>query len=79
MTTPTLTQPTVLEPTWEVAQLFPPQGEWSDEDYLALTRDSKRLIELNQGYLEVLPMPTRRHQGMVTYLYNALLPIRLYR
>jgi hypothetical protein len=44
MTTPASAQPTVLEPTWEVAQLFPPQGEWNEDDYLTLTRDGKRRV-----------------------------------
>ena len=48
------------EPTWAVAELFPPQGYWSDADYLAL--GTNRLVELSAGHLEVLPMPTEWHQ-----------------
>jgi Uma2 family endonuclease len=59
------------EPAWEVAHLFPAQGEWSEEEYLAL--DTNRLVEFSHGYLEVLPTPTQSHQFMVLYLYQVLL------
>lgn len=39
------------------------QGLWSVEQYLALTRQINHLIELTDGVIEVLPMPTRRHQA----------------
>lgn len=58
------------EPTWEVAHLFPTQGTWSVADYLAL--DTNHLVELSDGRLEVLPMPTERHQVIVASLYDAL-------
>lgn len=60
------------EPTWEVALLFPWQGDWSEEEYLALTRRTNRLIELNDGCLELLPMSTLFHQLLVEFLYLAL-------
>jgi Uma2 family endonuclease len=60
-----------LEPAWEVAYLFPPQGQWTHDDYLAL--DTNRLIELSEGRLEVLPMPTPAHQRLLLYLYGLLL------
>jgi Uma2 family endonuclease len=60
-----------LEPAWEVAHLFPPQGSWSEEEYLALP--GKRLIELDEGRIEVLDMPTELHQFLVAFLYRALL------
>jgi Uma2 family endonuclease len=59
------------EPTWEVAHLFPPQGQWCEEEYLAL--DTNQLVELSDGCLEVLPMPTTAHQLLVAYLYGLLL------
>ncbi len=58
------------EPPWEVALLFPPQGEWSEAEYLAL--DTNYLVELSDGCLEVLPMPTVFHQLIVNYLHNLL-------
>lgn len=60
------------DPAWEVALLFPSQGEWSEDDYLWLTEHSKRLVELSDGHIEVLPMPTEEHQRIVLYLYRAL-------
>ena len=58
------------EPTWDVAHLFPPQGQWYEEDYLAL--NGNRLVELSHGHLEVLPMPTTSHQIIAAYLYRLL-------
>lgn len=59
------------EPTWEVAYLFPNQGYWDEEDYLAL--HGQQLVEFSHGRLEVLPMPTTSHQLLVVYLYGLLL------
>ena len=59
------------DPTWEIAHLFPAQGAWSEEEYLALP--GNRLVEFSNGYLEVLPMPTTSHQALVAYLYGLLL------
>jgi Uma2 family endonuclease len=58
------------EPTWEIAHLFPAQGQWTETEYLAL--DTNRLVELSEGLLEVLPMPTVFHQLIVLYLYRML-------
>jgi len=58
------------EPAWDVAYLFPAQGTWSEEEYLALR--SNRLVEFSHGTIEVLPMPTTTHQKIVAVLYEAL-------
>lgn len=58
------------EPAWEIATLFPAQGSWSEEAYLALS--SNRLMELNDGCLEILPMPTYFHELIVEFLYDLL-------
>lgn len=58
------------EPTWEIARLFPYQGEWTEEEYLAL--DTNHLIEFDYGYLKVLPMPDIGHQRIVAFLYRLL-------
>src|SRR5712692_4770057 len=60
----------IPEPTWDVAKLYPAQGTWSEEEYLAL--NSNRLVEFSHGYLEVLTMPTTKHQLIVLILYRAL-------
>ena len=59
------------EPTWEIAHLFPAQGQWSEEEYLSL--DTNRLVEYSDGILEVLDMPTLSHQRIVAFLYKMLL------
>ena len=51
--------------------IVPPQGQWSEELYLALTDHSNRLIEFSDGFLEVLPMPTDKHQSILEFLYLA--------
>lgn len=58
------------EPVWEIAHLFPAQGEWTVEDYLAL--DTNHLIEYTNGYVEVLPMPSLWHQELVFLLQRLL-------
>ena len=58
------------QPVWELARLFPHQGEWSEEEYLAL--QTSRLIEFDDGYLEFPPMPTLSHQDIVLFLYELL-------
>jgi hypothetical protein len=59
------------EPAWEVALLFPAQGAWSEEDYLYL--DTNHLVEFSDGHIEVLPMPSDKHQAIVGFLYVLLL------
>src|SRR6516225_4851976 len=58
------------EPAWEVAYLYPYQGEWTEAEYLAL--DTNRLVELSDGCLEVLPMPLISHQLIIKFLLYAL-------
>jgi len=57
-------------PAWEVALLFPPQGEWSEAEYLAL--DTNHLVEFSDGCIEVLPMATIFHQRIVEYLFDLI-------
>ncbi len=59
------------ELTWEIAYLFPAQGDWSEEEYLAL--GGNRLVEFSDGFLEVLPVTTTSHQMLVASLYGLLL------
>ncbi|RLT38383.1 MAG: Uma2 family endonuclease [Chloroflexi bacterium] len=58
------------QPTWEIAELFPAQGHWSEGDYLVL--ETNRLVEFSNGYIEVLPMPSISHQFIVLFLYEML-------
>jgi Uma2 family endonuclease len=60
------------EPAWDVARLFPPQGYWTEVEYLRLTNSTNRLIEFTDGQIEVLPVPTEMHQLLVRYLVDRL-------
>jgi Uma2 family endonuclease len=72
MTRPT--DPQAPQPAWDVALLFPPQGQWSRAEYLWLdaNRESKRLMEFSNGFIEVLDMPSQVHQVIIAFLYRAL-------
>ena len=54
-------------------QVAPRQGQWGQDDYLWLTDCTSRLIELTDGQIERLPMPTDEHQSLVARLYEVLL------
>ncbi len=49
------------------------QGSWSEEQYLRLTQQTRRMIEFTDGVIEVLSMPTRKHQAISRWLFLALL------
>jgi Uma2 family endonuclease len=51
--------------------ILPPQGCWSEEQYLVLTDHKTRLVEFTDGFLEVLPMLTDDHQGTLLFLVFA--------
>lgn len=55
-------------PVWGVAELFPNQGEWSELQYLELTRNARRQVEFTDGCIELLAMPTKKHQKLVWWL-----------
>lgn len=57
-------------PTWEIANLFPSQGSWSEEEFLALPSPNR--FELCDGRLEVLPMPTWKHSLIAGFFYRML-------
>ena len=59
-----------VEPTWDIAKLFPDQGAWSEEEYLVLP--GNRLVEYSHGIVEVLPMPSHAHQLIVVLFYRLL-------
>ena len=56
-----------------ILDLYPRQGEWSEEEYLDLTDSTNHLIEFTDGYIEVLPMPTDHHQAILAYLFELFL------
>lgn len=57
-------------PVWEIAHLFPYQGEWTEEAYFNL--EAEQRIEYADGCLEFLPMPTRSHELIVQFLFLLL-------
>lgn len=60
-------------PSWNVALLYPLEGHWTESDYFALeAKSGNRMIELANGCLKVLPMPSPFHQDIVAYLYSLL-------
>ncbi len=64
--------PPGVEPAWEVALLFPPQGDWTVGDYFELTERTHQLVEYTKGKIEVLEMPTIEHQRIIMYLLALL-------
>ena len=57
------------EPAWEAAYMLPVQGSWSEEDFLRF--HTNRMAELVDGRLEILPMPTLKHQRILIWLLDA--------
>jgi hypothetical protein len=58
------------ELTWEIARLFPAQGDWTEDDYFAL--DDNHFVEYADGFLEFLPTPTIFHQLILQFIYGEL-------
>src|SRR2546425_941369 len=65
---------TATRPTWEIAHLFPHQGEWTEEELFELEDryGTYPIRELADGWLEVLPMPTELHQMILIYFFDLL-------
>ena len=67
----------VLKLVWDAdgleLDLLPLQGLWTEEQYLRLTDQTNRLIEFTEGVVEILPMPTRKHQAISRFLFLAFL------
>ena len=67
-----------IEPLRLVAQngvalsLEPLRGLWTEEQYLALSDYARYLVEFSDGSMEILPMPTKRHQLILLYLYRLI-------
>lgn len=60
-----------FRPTWEMADYFPMQGQWTEDEYLDLPEDGPR-AELVDGFLELLPMPSIQHQRIAKFLFLKL-------
>jgi Uma2 family endonuclease len=74
-TAPTLTVTPPSQIEWKdlLAEILPAQGQWSEDEYLVLTGHRNRLVEFTDGFLEILPMPTDKHQAILGFLYQAFL------
>jgi Uma2 family endonuclease len=59
----------------DVLPLLPAQGEWTEEDYLWLSARTNHLVELVDGRIEVIPIPTERHQAILSFLFLAFLAV----
>ena len=51
-------------------EILPPQGAWSDEEYLWLTDRCNHPIEFTDGHVQELPLPTFTHQAILAFLYR---------
>ena len=73
----TKTTAPLLRMIWpdEVAELDlePLQGMWTAAQYLKLTDQSNRLIEFTDGVIEVLLVPTDRHQMILRFVLLKLI------
>lgn len=58
------------EPAWEAAYMLPAQGDWNEEDFLKF--HTNRMAELVNGRLEILPMPTLKHQRILIWLLDTV-------
>src|ERR1700758_4248544 len=63
--------PSIQEWKDVLAEILPRQGEWSEQEYLVLTDHRNRLVEFTDGFLDVLPMPTDKHQSVLQFLFLA--------
>lgn len=55
------------EPTWEIAHLFPSQGQWSEWEYFAL--ETNHRVEFSHGQVEVPSFLTTTHQFVLGECY----------
>jgi Uma2 family endonuclease len=74
-TVPQLTTTFPSAQEWKdlLEEILPPQGAWSEDEYLVLTDHRSLLVEFTDGFLEVLPMRTDKHQAILGFLYLAFL------
>jgi Uma2 family endonuclease len=74
-TAPTLASDSSSVQEWKdmLSEILPPQGYWSEEQYLTLTDHRNRLIEFTDGFLEAIAMPTDKHQSILQFLFLAFL------
>ena len=59
----------------ELADLEVLQGLWTEEQYFRLAGAADCGVEFTDGWIEILPMATRKHQTILGFLYRALYPL----
>ena len=52
-----------------IIDLKPLQGFWTTEQYLRLSDHTRMLMEFTDGVIEVLALPTDRHQTILEFLF----------
>src|SRR3984957_7110566 len=62
------------EPAWDIAKLFPVQGDWAEQEYLELEHRGNRHVEFIDGRIEVPRLPGILHQMVVGEMLTALDP-----
>jgi hypothetical protein len=67
----TTTLPSAQEWKDVFEEILPPLGRWSEDEYLVLTDHRNRLVEFTDGFLEILPTPTDKHQSVLKLLFLA--------
>ena len=50
--------------------LLPLQGTWTEEQYLVLSNQTNHLVEFTDGRIELVPLPTSRHQVILAVLFD---------
>lgn len=58
------------QPVEGIAEILPYQGEWSESEFLKLI--DRRHVEFTDGDIEILPMPTTKHQRILSFLFRLL-------
>lgn len=56
---------------FDLARRFPPQGQWSVGHYLRLTDQTRQLVELIDGRIEIPEMPSESHPLVVEVVSDA--------
>jgi Uma2 family endonuclease len=50
------------------------QGTWTEEHHHRLSPSTSRLFEFTNGKLELVPLPTDKHQVIIALFYRSLFP-----
>lgn len=62
--------PRTGDPAWVVARFYPAQGDWTEADFARLP--DNRGLELVDGVIEELPMPSLAHQRILLWVFDLI-------